>query len=70
MRARLVEAADHWSWSSAVVHVEQQRVPSWMSVEEWAKWFTPAEWPMWLEADDVAQAEQRLQQDGDRSAGR
>ena len=31
-----------------------------MSVEEWAKWFTPAEWQVWLEADGVAEAEQRL----------
>jgi putative transposase len=60
VRARLVEAADQWPWSSAAVHVGQQRAPSWMSVEEWAKWFTPAEWQVWLEADGVAEAEQRL----------
>ncbi|MFN0171073.1 MAG: transposase [Bryobacteraceae bacterium] len=60
VRARLVESADQWPWSSAAVHVGQQRVPSWMSVEEWAKWFTPAEWQVWLEADGLAEAEQRL----------
>ncbi|MFN0167147.1 MAG: hypothetical protein ACKV22_12020 [Bryobacteraceae bacterium] len=60
VRARLVQAADQWLWSSAAVHVGQQRVPSWMSVEEWAKWFTPAEWQVWPDADGVAEAEQRL----------
>lgn len=31
-----------------------------MSVEERARSFTPAEWRVWLEADGVAEAEQRL----------
>ncbi|MFN0164961.1 MAG: transposase [Bryobacteraceae bacterium] len=31
VRARLVEAADQWPWSSATVHVGRQRAPSWMS---------------------------------------
>lgn len=33
VRARLVQAADQWPWSSAAVHVGQQRAPAWMSVE-------------------------------------
>ena len=59
VRARLVEIAAEFPWSSAGAHVGKQ-APQWLGLEPLRSTFTPEQWKRYLESDTMSEAELRV----------
>jgi len=63
VRARMVDKAEDWAWSSAREHLELRvNGPLPLRLEEWGQSFTTAEWSAVLE-ENALEEEERLRRD-------
>jgi len=61
-RARIVDQACEFQWSSAAVHVGNVPRPDWLAAEPMASRFTPQEWDISLRSGSILEAEIELRQ--------
>lgn len=54
VRAGMVEAAEHWTWSSATAHCGLAKSPS-LEMERWSQRWTAPQWRAFLSAADAPQ---------------
>src|SRR5262249_46962663 len=62
VRARMVDRADLFPWSSAAAHTGRSNLPNWLEAEPIASAFTAQQWSVYLESDTLDQAEMELRQ--------
>lgn len=62
VRARMVDRADLFFWSSAPAHTGRSEMPEWLEAEPITSTYTPQEWSVYLESDTLGQAEMELRQ--------
>ena len=60
VRARMVDQASSFRWSSARAHLGCSQAPSWLEAEPMASTFTPAQWAVYLESESLGEAELEL----------
>jgi putative transposase len=57
VRARMVEQASAYRWSSAAVHTGMAASPNWLQSEPWQSNFTAEQWAICLKSDSIGEAE-------------
>ena len=60
VRARMVERAGAYPWSSAAAHVRAVPHPPWLEAEPMKSAFTPEQWDVYLKSDTIGEAEIEL----------
>jgi len=60
VRARMVEQAGEYAWSSAAAHVGIDSGPEWLGTEPMRSVFTPEQWRMYLQSASIGEAEMEL----------
>ena len=60
VRARMVECASTYKWSSAGVHTGVVSSPTWLQEEPMRSSYTPDQWDVYLKSDSIGEAELEL----------